>query len=239
MNTHNESRKITGPAFRMSARSLQVVMLLGPLCLFSETGSLSDDFNRSNTGPVAADRIPNPIGGQYVIAEGTWEIGGNGYLQASAGGVLYDKSLKIERSAGNDFVLKVKVLHPNYTKGQSGRQAGIILNYQDSDNYYLIRWGNQTDGERGTIQVVRRQNGKNQQLERVTDLNMPSDWHEWKFSSSSEGANTIVYSVSKPGSSAPIYEGSFSDTAFPDGYAGFYRTGSGSVRFDNYSLEIK
>jgi hypothetical protein len=238
MTTQNESKEITGPAFRISTRSLLIASLFGPLCLFGETGFSSDDFNRPNTGPVTACLMPNPIGSQYAIESGTWEIGGNGYLQASSVGGMYDKSLKIPRSKGSGFVFKIKVFHPNYTKSHSAREAGIILNYQDPDNYYLVRWGNQTDGERGTIQVVKRRNGKNQQLERVTDLDMPSDWYEWTFSSSSKGDGTVVYSVSKPDSPALIYEGSFSDTFFPDGYAGFYRTGSGTVRFDNYSLEV-
>ena len=226
--------------FSSAAAVSKALLLFSTLCvplLSGASGTVEDRFNRPNTGAVSAGTVPNPIGSQYVIEDGIWEIGGNIHLQASAGGIMYDSSLQTLRTGANSFRLKVNVLHPNYTKSQATRHAGIILNAQDPDNYYLIRWGNQTDGDLGNIQIVKRSNGTNQQIgDRITGLDMPGGWYEWTFASSPKDGDEIVFSVTKAGSSSPIYSGSFKDTSFSDGHAGFYRTGSGTVRFDDYSL---
>ena len=240
MTKNDEGKQVPAFMHKWLQTILLVLMVAGPSGSFGEKGEVADDFNRSITGPVSSADTPNPIGSQYAIADGAWEIVGRGVLQASSPGVLYDTRLKISHALGHGFVLKVNVFHPAYTKSQSSRQAGIIINYQDPDNYYLIRWGNQTDGDSGNIQIVKRHNGKNQQIgQRVTGLRLSEDWYEWKFVSSPDEADTVTYSVSKPGSSVPVHEGSFTDSLFSSGYAGFYRTGSGTVRFDDYSLTVE
>lgn len=214
-------------------------IFLPPFIVFGAAQSVSDNFDRPNTGAVTSSTVPNPIGSQYVIQSGTWEIGAASYLQASAAGFMIDTGLESLRSIGHRFTLRLNVLHPNYTSDQGGRQAGVILNYKDDNNYYTVRWGNNTDGVLGNIQVVKRENGVNTQLgELVTGLSLPgSIWFTWEFSSL---ANTgeIAYSVSEVGSPTPLYTGSFTDESFSDGYVGFYRTGGGTVRFDEYSLTV-
>jgi len=213
--------------------------LLIPFILFGAPRSVSDNFDRPSTGAVTSSTVPNPIGAQYVINSGTWEIGANTYLQASAAGFMIDTGLEALRSIGHRFTLRLNVLHPNYTTSQGGRQAGVILNYRDDNNYYTVRWGNNTDGVLGSIQVVKRENGVNTQLgELVTGLTLPgSIWFTWEFSSS-DNTDEIVYSVSEVGSPTPLYTGSFTDGSFSDGNVGFYRTGGGTVRFDDYSLTV-
>ena len=214
-----------------------ILTLLASLISFGGTGFVSDDFNRPNTGPVTAATIPNPIGTPYSVVSGTWEIGAESYLQSSAGGILYDTRLETLRSDSYRFTLRVNVLHPNYAAGSSSRQAGVILNYQDADNYYIIRWGYETDGLLGNIQVVRRRNGSNASIGTiVSGLPVPGGWYTWEFSSSSN-SHEIVYSISPVDSSVPVYTGSFTDSEFTSGYAGFYRAGGGTVRFDDYSLK--
>jgi len=220
-----------------SLRWVFIPSFLASLISFGGTGFVSDDFNRPNTGPVTAATIPNPIGAQYSVVSGTWEIGAGSYLQSSAGGILYDTRVETSRFDDYRFTLRVNVLHPNYAAGSSSRQAGIVLNYQDADNHYVIRWGYETDGLLGNIQVVRRRNGSNAAIGTlVSGLPLPGGWYTWVFSSSSN-ANEITYSISPVGSSVPIYTGSFTDSAFTAGYAGFYRSGGGTVRFDDYSLK--
>jgi hypothetical protein len=207
--------------------------------LLAQTGSVFDDFNRDNTTAATASTDPNPIGAHYVIDEGSWQIGGNSYLNASSAGVMYDNRLETLRSSEYGFSISMDVLHPNYAAGASGRQAGIVLNYQDVNNHYIIRWGNETEGTLGTIQIVKRENGSNTQLgDRVEGLVLPGGWYSWTFASSLEEPNTIAYTVAAQGSETPIYSGSFTDATFTDGNFGFYRSGGGTVRFDNYSLAV-
>jgi hypothetical protein len=95
----------------------------------------------------------------------------------------------------------VNSIWANYTKAQGARQAGIVLNYQNATNYYLIRWGNESDGDLGDIQIVKTVNGSNSQIERITGLNMDGNtpYYDWTFSTS-ETENEILYSVSAIGS---------------------------------------
>ena len=220
---------------RMSKTVLLAMSMFTGLAGVVQAALITDNFNRDNTGPVTSATSPNPIGTQYQVVSGTWEIGGNSYLQASAGGIMIDTSVALT----NDLTLSLSALHPAYADGASGRQAGIILNYQDINNYYGIRWGYETGGDLGSIQFFKMVNNTSSQIgDRVINLNLPSGvFYDWTFSTSE---NEISYSVSALGSETPLYSGSFTDpdSTFSGGYLGFYRTGSGTVRFDDYSLNV-
>jgi hypothetical protein len=231
----------------LGMRSAKHLIVYGLYLLLSgsmgwmNTGSVADDFNRINTDPVTPEVVPNPIGSHYVVVDGSWQIGGFAYLQANETGIMYDNRLQALRSDGYAFRMKVNVLHPSYRSvNQSSRQAGVVLNFQDSDNYYLIRWENDQSVENGgAIQIVKRQYGLNTQVDRVADLFfMGGSFYTWEFKSSKENPSVIEYSVSLPGATSPIYQGSFVDDTWKNGYVGFYRSGGGAVRFDDYELSV-
>jgi len=224
-------------AHKIFSAGLAVAICFGSSVSWAAMGSVSDDFNRDSTASATSETAPNPIGTHYSIESGTWRIFG-GTLDAEANGILIDNRLQNLRYGSYDFTLTVDARHPSSTTSQSVRTAGVVLNYQDLDNHYIIRWGYETDGMLGHIQIVKRQNGSNSAIgDRVTGLDLPASVYlTWTFASS-ENENEILYCVSQIGSLTPIYEGSFTDSAFTNGYAGFYRAGS-SARFDNYSLRV-
>jgi len=193
-------------------------------------GAVSDDFDRDKTFPEASTTEPNPIGTQYTIASGTWEIAHN-LLQATDGGIMYENTLKTKSADGFSFTLQADNLF-------SGTVQGLVFHLQDASNYYVLRYSKNPKTSLATIEFVVMVNGVGRKLDSSTGLDLVSTkYYTMSISSSTTQANTFTFSISEIGSETPIYSNTVTDATFTDGYSGFFRAG-GTARWDNYSLTV-
>lgn len=193
-------------------------------------GAVSDDFDRDKTFPEDSGTEPNPIGTQYTVASGTWEIS-RYLLQATDGGVMYENTLQTKNTGGFSFTLQADNLF-------SGTVQGLVFNLQDASNYYVLRYTRNPQTTLATIEFLVVVNGVARKLDSSTGLDLVSTaYYTMTVSSSPTQANTFTFSISDIGSPTPIYTNTVTDATFTDGYSGFFRVG-GTARWDNYSLTV-
>ena len=109
--------------------------------LYFTTEPLVDDFNRTNTTQVAY--TVNAGGSGWVQAGDGGATGNDWYIKDNAlrlrnrslNAILYNTNLTIPGGSNTSFILKADVMGL-----QHGTYAGIVFNYADEENYYLIRF---------------------------------------------------------------------------------------------------
>jgi len=197
-----------------------------------------DDFNRADVSAVGSEAIPNPIGSNWQIINGTFALSEN-QLFSQAGGeesyILYrDAELDMKVGDGSYFELTA-------TMSSSPESfAGIIFNAQsDNKRFYLLRTTN------NMLQLLK------------TGENGLGNWESIMVNQTFEGfaPNTsyqVVISSSQPGSfrititdvdtNGILFEQTAED---PDPYLGgspgFYYFGLANpviITFDNFHLEL-
>ena len=221
-------------------------LIAGVFGLSSASGVVvTDDFNRAATTAQTPASSPNEIGTQYTITNGSWMIGpsiGGTYLQANEASLMYLNTVEAKNTEGFSFTLTSTVLIPTANNDFS-RSGGLVFGLQDANNYYALRVGINAQATLGgpvigQAQLVKVVGGVATSLAVVSNLTLSSStYYNIAISSSTTLANTFTYSISTTGGSL-IYSNTITDSTFEDGYIGFYRNGGGTVRFDDFTLEV-
>ena len=194
----------------------------------------ADSFDR-NTSAQNSASVPNLIGTRYTIVSGTWftSASGPGYLQADSSGILIENTLQTRNADGFGFELSANIL----TSAGDSRTAGLVFNYQDSGNYYVLRYGVPVTADRRPfLQFIKVENGESAQLARVEAASgalSGSTYYTMKIVSS---CGMFNFSLTDTGGNR-ILGGFVKDGTFTDGYSGFYRSGA-TTRFDDFFLKV-
>lgn len=221
------------------SKSTLVGMLIGFISIstVSQGAIITDDFNRADTA-VASDNVASIIGngwsnGSPTTATSNFRILNNEidvtgsttpwFLVNTAVGTIND-------GENNSFTLsgeiKLGVAGNNY--------AGLVVNYQDSQNYYEFR----IKGT-GDVQWFRIVNGSSggTALNQAAAFTPVADLY-YKMSVSSSTAYNYDLSIVDTTDDSVIFSKSITDTAqkFKDGLGGFYSSHNVSY-FDNFNLE--
>jgi len=197
-----------------------------------------DDFNRADVPSVGSATVPNPIGSNWQIINGTFALSENQLFSQDGGLESYmlyrDADVNMKVGDGSYFELTA-------TMSSSPESfAGIIFNAQnDNKRFYLLRTTN------NMLQLLK------------TGSNGLGDWANIMVNQTFEGfaANTpyqVVISASQPGSfrikithantNAILFEQTVED---PDPYLGgapglyyFGLANPVTITFDNFHLEL-
>lgn len=200
----------------------------------------SDVFNRTNT--VQTAYTVNVDGSGWTQADDGGSTGDDWYItdealrlrNRDANSILYNTDLKIPAGSNTSFTLSANVMGL-----QAGAYAGVVFNYMDEENYYVIRF--------------RADNATYQFLQQTS-----SGWDVLLNTSLSSGtfAEDAYYTVTVTSTNEGVFEFSIDETgvgtvvsttiddsasALTNGYAGLYGTsGTGQqlVNFDNFRLAI-
>ena len=193
---------------------------------------ITDDFNRTDTV-----YSPSAVGGTWANGIGSdyWSIT-NGAVNmdvTSGSAALINNGLTTISGSGTDFTLRADVAQ---TTG--GTSAGLVFNFQDADNYYLLRF-NPT-----RYQVFAVYDGNIESVLSVTQGSYPFDAFHTVTITSDEAYN-YNFTITEQGSSTVINTTTIwtdPNSRFTGGYAGFYGAGNTAVlpegAFDNFSLEV-
>lgn len=212
------------------------MLITGMLCAASAGWStiVTDNFNRGNTSPSSDTSL---IGANWKQASGStdeWLISGN-YLHSHATaspGILYNDALETVSGNGTNFDLSMDVASKT-----SGAWAGLVFNYQDDSNYYVVRFKSDSAG----YQVLKVVGGSVGVLAYgSTSTNVKEDVF-YTVSVASDTPYVFNITIKEAGQSEVFGEGQTTDKSnnFTGGYAGGYANSTGySAGYDNLSLEV-
>ncbi|MBE8721978.1 IPT/TIG domain-containing protein [Sphingobacterium pedocola] len=229
--------ELTGSQVGVSVRSRGKVSNKAKLVLV-RAKVFGDDFNRSNVEPVTSSIIPNPLGANWQIIQGSFGLTDN-RLFSSAGGlesyVLYrDAELNMQVGDGSYFKLTADM--------QSSPEsfAGIIFNAQsDNKRFYLLRTTN------SMLQLLKSgENGVGHWVNVMVNENFegfaPNTSYRATITSSQPGVFNIT--IINSTTNAILFERSVEDASpYLGGSPGFYYFGLANpvnIAFDNLNLEI-
>jgi hypothetical protein len=207
----------------------------------ASAAELADDFNRSNmvqtaytvnvggTGWTQANNGVNPTGDDWFINSNVSRL-----RDRQANAVMYNTALSTVSGGGASFTLSADV---------SGRLAnawvGIVFNYQDEANYYVLR----IKAGASDYQLLQRTGSgfTTPVSATITGSFAVSSYYTLTITSGSAGV--FDFTIKQQGGSAVLnavtgYDDSAS--ALTGGYAGLYGsyTGDHSGQFDNFNLSV-
>ena len=207
--------------------------------LFFTTEPLFDDFNRTNT--TQTGYTFNADGTGWAQFDDSGSTGDDWFIKDNAlrlrnradNAILYNTSLKTENGTGYDFTLKADVMGL-----QHGTYAGIIFNYIDEENYYVVRFRSGFP----TYQLLRQTaSGWNNLLAGSVDGTFAEDtYYTVTVTSGTPGA--FDFTIDETGVGTVVSTNADdSASALAGGYAGLYGTlGTRTqlVNFDNFDLQV-
>lgn len=216
------------------------VLLAIPVAASATT--VSDDFNRPEAVPVQTPASnPNLIGTNYTIASGSWGVHASGYLHADSNGIMFENTLQTKNTEGQSFNLSANVLVGGTST--ASRFSGLVFNYQNENDYYVLRATVNTSlsaGTQGVVQLNRVTNGTATVLDTVSGINLiVSNYFTFVINSSEAGV--FSYSINDlAGTSLTGTREARDGSPNPltDGYSGFYRMSGGAARFQDYELTV-
>ena len=212
----------------------KIMLAISLLCATSAAWAtlVTDDFNRT----VLLTTDASALGGSWAqeTAQG-WQISGD-YLHSHAAvapGILYNDALQTVSGNGDSFVLSMDV-----ASKVSTAWAGVVFNYQNNTNYYMLR----IKSDSTSYQLLSMVDGG---LGILQNSNAASTFGEdlfYTLTVTSTAAYTFDFSITAAGSSTVIGSGANrvdSGSNFTGGYAGAYANSTGwSAGHDNFSLEV-
>ncbi len=215
------------------------LLIIGLLCSVSVAWAtlVTDDFNRADTSKSTDTSL---IGAHWNDASSvnTWRIGNNTVYAGSVGplAIMYNDELETLNGSGDDFDLSLDV---------AGRAvnvwSGIIFNYNNSSNYYTVRFKAEADdyqllGKRsdGSWNVIKTGHASaNFAAHQFYTINVTSDTAHTHDFTITDASSTVVASETGVVDSESLYTG---------GYAGLGLYSSHPTseygRYDNFSLEV-
>lgn len=200
--------------------------------------TFTDDFNRTDIPVVGSETTPNPIGNNWQIVNGTFELK-NGTLFSQAGGsesyMLYrDPDLVMNAGEGNYFKLSATM------KSSPESFAGIIFNAQsDNKRFYLLRTTN------NMLQLLKTGNDGlghwvNIMINETFEGFAANTTYQAEVTSSQPGRITVK--VSDTATGGILVERTVEDPEpYLGGSPGFYYFGLANpvdISFDNLSVEV-
>ena len=195
---------------------------------------ITDDFNRGDTD-YATPGVS--IGGTWAngIGSDLWSVT-NGTVNmdvTSGSAALINNGLTTISGGGTNFTLSADI-----ARVPSGTMPGLVFNFQDDNNYYLLRLLSDKyqvfavyDGTIESVLSVTEGAFADNTFYTVTITS--SDAYNYSFTITEQGSSTVLNSTT-----------SWTDpnSRFTGGYAGFYGAGNTAVlpegSFDNFSLEV-
>lgn len=196
---------------------------------------ITDNFDRADQGSSADGSL---IGSHWLNsdAEDRWALS-SGSLRSvtvSTPAILFNDELETGNIADRNFTLSVDV-----SGKESNAWAGVVFNYQDSTNYYVLRFKVGTT----SYQLNRVVNGSTGGPVFATDATATFvDDVFYTVTISSISAYEFDFTITEVGSSAvlnPITNAVDTNQNFTDGYAGVYNTGvlGWTGAYDNFLIE--
>lgn len=196
---------------------------------------ITDDFNRLDQNSNADGSL---IGSGWVNSDGSdrWAINGSSLraVVVAPPAVLYNTGLGTGSSADRSFTLSVDVA----PKVDANVWSGVVFNYQNSLNYYMLRFKVGTTAYQ-LNRVINGAVGGPVFADDATTTFSLSTFYTLTVSSTT--AYEFDFTITEAGSSTvlnPITTAIDTGNNFTDGYAGVYSDGAiGWVSaYDNFSL---
>jgi hypothetical protein len=212
-----------------------MALILGVTGLSSAwCAQVTDDFNREDT---FLDETGESLGTKWHSSRASagWGIE-NGQVSVKSSepnSVLYNSSQKTMSGSGSSFTVSLDV-----TARTSPVWAGIVLHYQDADNYYCFRYkaeannyalARMVDGDLVNLVNLTLETGAFAVGKSYTLTVKSSDPYQFEYEIRETGESILATGVATDGNSS-----------FTGGYAGILETTIGPNRntFDNFSLEV-
>jgi hypothetical protein len=201
---------------------------------------ITDDFDRADTTQTA-----------YTV-----NVGGTGWTQEDDGGptgddwfikdnalrlrnraseaILYNTGLETQNGADTGFTLKADVMEL-----QTGTYAGIVFNYTDADNYYLIRFR----AGYSTYQLLQKtSSGWDVLLNTTLASGTFAENTNYTVTVTSDAAGVFDFTIDETGVGTVVSSTRVDDSAsaLTGGYSGLYGNSISTthlVNFDNFSLQ--
>lgn len=205
----------------------------------AQVKKFADDFNRADVDPVDKTVTPNPLGENWEIMMGKFELESN-RLATHEGGVqtymLYrDDEADMKTGNGNFFKFSSEF------SGSAGSFGGIIFNAQeDGKRFYLLRM----DGS--LLQLLKTGNNG---LDDWAAIMINSNFEglaadtRYKIEVSSSTAGQIILKITNISTNGLVFERTVEDAnPYTGGAPGFYYFGLSNpvnIYFDNFSLELQ
>lgn len=201
-----------------------------------------DDFERTVLATTDATAFNANLPGYATWMQDTakeWQISG-GYMHshvAAAPGLLYENSLQTTSGGGDSFTVSMDIS----VKQNAVWGAGVLFNYQDESNYYMLRIKSDTT----QYQVLKCVGGGLSGISGATTDNISGSnfgrdlWYTVTITS--DTAYKFDYTITPKGSSTVLASGTKTDAGahFAGGHAGLYTGAPGwSAGHDNFSLEV-
>ncbi len=193
-----------------------------------------DDFNRAETEWADKNVLPNPIGTNWFITNGAFQIKEQYLNVKSSGNILYQANGAIMNSGnGHSFKLSAD-FRIDIAAGTCF--AGILFNAQDAEKYYLLRM----NGD-GLVQFLATADG---------GISWPGVFYSsmhaipggdsfYHAEISSDTPGTFSMKITNQNGDI-LFDQQLSDpqARYSNGYAGFWSLDDHS-QFDNFSLLLK
>ncbi|PRD57098.1 IPT/TIG domain-containing protein [Sphingobacterium gobiense] len=228
--------ELTGNVAGVSVRSRGKISNKRNLSLV-RVKTFEDNFNRADVPPVGSDVTPNPIGSNWQIVAGTFEVKNNRLFCGAASTESYalyrDPELRLDVGEGSYFRLEADM------QVSPESFAGIIFNAQsDNKRFYLFRTSN------GLVQMLKSgSNGLNDWANVMMSENIPgfAPHIPYRIAVSSSQPGRFVVKVMELNTNTVLFERSFEDAnPYVGGSPGVYYFGLANpidIAFDNLHIE--
>jgi hypothetical protein len=212
------------------------IVIAGLVCGISSVwaGSVSDDFNREDTGYTTSGKSIGE-GWNVSASSAKWKLNNSNLVMKPIvnPAVLYNESLKIAKDEGSGFSVKATV-------SDAAGWVGIVFNYQDASNYYYLRI---KTGE-STYHFNARINGVDKMLSGGKASTVFTAEQKYTLTVSSTSPYSFSYTITEAGSADALNSNQLvvdKDKQFAAGYAGLYCATGGkdpSAVFDDFQLDL-
>lgn len=188
-----------------------------------------DDFNRANTNGVGGGLGPN------------WDTVSTIFIN---GEVAKTQTAANQLALFNGFDLSESLeVNVDAYAQSAGRYVGIVFNYTDADNYYVIRTqfnGNSTDSlEAGVWQFLKKEDGAQSVLDSGTISpagSMPINTFRSLSLNSTENEGEYLFEVTDVGGATTYLSETISDSTFGIGGQVGFQFSSSFTWADNFSV---
>lgn len=213
------------------------ILTICVICAVSavHAATIEDDFNRADMAAPSSDT--SLIGAnwkQSATSVDEWQVSGN-YLHSHAVttlALLYNDALETVSGNGTNFVLNTHVASKSL-----GSWVGLAFNYQDDDNFYVVRFKSGSN----SYQLLRWVGGAVGVIQSST---APQNFEEdafYKITVTSDTEYTFSFSITKDAGATTLGSGFQTDAnhSHTGGYAALYVGNGGyAAGHDNFSLSV-
>ena len=191
---------------------------------------VKDDFNRPDTDWQTAGST-NAIGADWLVTAQSWKISTNQVTMRKDNGVgsLVWQSAQTANTSNQAFIIEAV---SKLTTGASSAYSGIVFNYQNTTNYYTLRYPGT-----GFAQMLRVRNGATTVL--WSGAFSAVLGHPYRLMVASGAAQVFDWSIIDDATETTLAGGTVTDSGsgFCGGYGGLYANSSSSV-FDDFRVQV-